>query len=119
MTPALLRCLGKLRVTKIKSDAFVLDRTSNEISSHEEEIKELETKVSEEHKEEFEKINQESETKTRELRKKEIDLATRNKELELIKKALDELSDDIAKKEKTKEDRQFREEFETGFYGLG
>ncbi|MAH46004.1 hypothetical protein CMI37_09235 [Candidatus Pacearchaeota archaeon] len=89
--------------TKIKSDAFILDRTANEIKEIEEQLKnfleKLETfketeKIFEEHKTEFDKINEKS-------RLKEITLAEKNRELEILKKQLEELQDTISKKEKT------------------
>ncbi|MEI6058616.1 MAG: hypothetical protein WCP89_02485, partial [archaeon] len=87
--------------TKIKSDAFLLDRTSNEISGLEMRTVELEKKIDsfkknqeifEIYKMEFDKIDELS-------RKKEISIAEKNRELEILKKQLDNLENTIAKKE--------------------
>lgn len=91
--------------TKIKSDAFILDRTSNEIIELQNQIKQLQTKIqtfaqSQENfdsaKEDFKKINEVS-------HEKEILIATKNKELELLKIKLEELSKEIQEKEKIRE----------------
>jgi len=88
--------------TKIKSDAFILDRTANEIRDIKTNIIELEKKLElfqetqkifEEHKKALDEI-------INKARLKEITLAEKNKELEILKKQLEELQEDIAKKEK-------------------
>jgi DNA repair protein SbcC/Rad50 len=92
--------------TKIKSDAFILDRTSNEISELQNKIEQLKSEIqtfsqSQEifslAKEEFQKINEISRTK-------EITMATKNKELELLKIKIEELSIEIQKKEKIRKE---------------
>jgi len=91
--------------TKIKSDAFVLDRTSNEIIELQEEVEQLKIRIqtfdkSQEifnfAKKEFQEINDISRTK-------EIAMATTNKELEILKIRLEELSSEIQVKEKVRE----------------
>ncbi|MCK4650215.1 hypothetical protein KAT36_03195 [Candidatus Pacearchaeota archaeon] len=91
--------------TKIKSDAFVLDRTSNEIKELELQLQQLQFKIQtfsksqeefDEAKKEFQKINEI-------FRTKEITIATKTKELELLKIKLQELSEEIQSKEKTRE----------------
>jgi len=91
--------------TKIKSDAFILDRTSNEIMQLKGEIEQLEIKIesfaqSQEifnlAKKEFQEINEV-------FRIKEIAIATKNKELEILKIRLDELSFEIQSKEKIRD----------------
>lgn len=90
---------------KIKSDAFILDRTSNEIMELQEEIEQLENKIQtfsksqeifDSAKKEFQEINEVS-------RLKEIAMATTNKELEILKTRLDELRLEIQDKEKFRE----------------
>lgn len=90
--------------TKIKSEAFILDRTTNEIKSLEEKVKELKNQQKENHIEEFNKINQQYDTLNQEIRRKEITLAEKNKELELVKENLEILNSDITKKEKIREE---------------
>jgi DNA repair protein SbcC/Rad50 len=91
---------------KIKSDAFVLDRTSNEIIGLQNQIEQLQIKIktfdkSQEifnsAKKEFQEINEISRTK-------EITMATKNKELELLKIRLEELTKEIQEKEKIREE---------------
>lgn len=91
--------------TKIKSDAFVLDRTSNEVMGLSTKLEQLKTKLEtfaksqsefDGAKEDFKKINEIS-------RIKEINIATKNKELELLKIKLEELTVEIREKEKIRE----------------
>ena len=91
---------------KIKSDMFILDRISNEIIDFQKQRDELETKIVafdksqeifDEAKSEFQKINEA-------CRIKEITLATKNKELEILKIRLAELSEEINKKEKVRDE---------------
>jgi len=91
--------------TKIKSDAFVLDRTSNEIIELQNQIEQLKAKIQtfsqsqetfESAKKDFQEINEISHTK-------EIIIATKNKELEILKTRLEELSKEIQEKEKIRE----------------
>ena len=92
--------------TKIKSDAFVLERTSNEIIDLKDQIKQLEIKsqtfsksqeIFNSAKKEFQEINEV-------FRTKEITIATKNKELEILKIRLEELSSEIQAKEKIREE---------------
>ena len=91
--------------TKIKSDAFILERTSNEIVDLKDQIKQLEIKSQTfsqaqgefvQTKKEFQNINEK-------MRVKEITIATQNKELEILKIRLEELSKEIQDKEKIRE----------------
>jgi len=91
---------------KIKSDAFVLDRTTNEILTLQTEISDIQNKIEtfassqqnfETTKKEFQNINEV-------FRIKEITLATKNKELEILKVRLQELLEEIQTKEKIRED---------------
>ena len=90
---------------KIKSDAFVLDRTSNEIEQLQIQLQDAQIKIQtfsklqeefDQAKKEFQEINEIS-------RIKEITMATKTKELELLKIRLQELLEEIQKKEKTRE----------------
>ncbi len=90
---------------KIKSDIFILDRTSNEINELQNQIEQLQIKIqtfaqSQEifnlAKKAFQEINEISRTK-------EITIATKNKELELLRIKLQELSAEIQDKEKIRE----------------
>ncbi|MCD4770989.1 hypothetical protein K8R30_01065 [archaeon] len=92
----------KMIQTKIKSDAYILDRTSNEVKELEIQIQQLSLKIQtfskfqeefDQAKEEFQKINEI-------FRVKEITIATKTKELEFLKIKLQELSDEIQKKKK-------------------
>jgi DNA repair protein SbcC/Rad50 len=92
--------------TKIKSDSFVLDRTCNEIESLKEEIKKEKIKL-----EDFSQLIEvsrgvvdEFEQTSEITRKKEILLATKNKELDILKIKLDELQSDINSKEKIRDE---------------
>jgi len=89
--------------TKIKSEAFILERTTNEILFLEDKIKKLKEQQIENHTEESNRIDQEYNNLNQEIRIKEITLAEKNKELQLIKQNLEDLSTEITKKEKTKE----------------
>jgi len=91
--------------TKIQSEAFILDRTSNELKELETRLQEYKTKIEtfsssrsqfDEAKAEFQNINEKT-------RIKEILIATKNKELELLKIKLKELSIEIQAKEKIRE----------------
>jgi len=91
---------------KIKSDAFVLERTSNEIKNLQEKIEQQEIKLSifEKSKDLFNKTKQEFLEVSEDLRKKEIMLATKNKELELLKINMESLIEEITRKEKIRAD---------------
>lgn len=92
--------------TKMKSEAFVLDRTNNEIQSLEKKIAELTEKLDtfKESETKYEENTKVFEEKSNDLKKHEISLAEKNKELELLKKILQDLSEEISKKEKIRED---------------
>ncbi|MCK5320978.1 AAA family ATPase [Candidatus Pacearchaeota archaeon] len=96
----------KIIETKMKSDAFILDRVSNEIIILQEQTEQLKIKAQsfsqsqklfDDTKTEYQKVNEETQTK-------EITLATKNKELEILKKRLEELQVEIKSKEKIRED---------------
>lgn len=88
--------------TKIKSDAFILDRTSNEIIELKNKIKQLEIKSQtfSKSQEEFIQTKKEFQNINEITRIKEITLATKNKELEILKVRLGELLKEIQGKEK-------------------
>jgi len=92
--------------TKLKSDAFVLDRTSNEIKQLLLDKEELKLKIESfsQSQEVFDKAKSEFQNVNEVVRTKEISSATKNRELELLKTRLQELSDEISKKEKTREE---------------
>ena len=92
--------------TKIKSDAFTLERISNEIKEFQEKIEKLQTKIQtfSESQKTFDKINEEFQNINEIFRKKEITMATKNKELELLKIRLEELAEEIKNKEKIREE---------------
>lgn len=88
--------------TKIKSEVFILDRTLNEILTLEKNILEQEdnlknylesSKIFETYKEQFEKISQK-------LRREEILIATKNKEIEILQQQLEKRESEISFKEK-------------------
>jgi len=91
--------------TKIKSDAFVLDRTSNEITELEYQIEELRIKIQSfaKSQETFDLAKVEFQNINEKMRIKEIAFATKEKELELLKIKLEELSEEIQKKEKIRD----------------
>jgi len=88
--------------TKIKSDAFVLDRTSNEIAELKIQIEQLEekSKTFERSQETFDRTKDELDGVSEIYRLNEISLATKTKELDILKIRLDELSSEIQNKEK-------------------
>ncbi len=90
---------------KIKSDVFVLDRTSNEIIELEYQIEELKIKIQsfEKSQEAFDLAKGEFQNINEKMRIKEIAFATKEKELELLKIKLEELSGEIQSKEKIRE----------------
>ena len=94
---------------KLKSDAFALDRISNEIIELRNRKVALEKDIDsfsdsdvafETNKKDFQRINET-------LRSKEIFCATKSKELEMLKLRLAELSEDIFNKEKMRENLNF------------
>jgi len=103
--------------TKIKSDSFVLDRTLNEIQALQTEIQQTEDKIKtfsetekiyEQEKTEFEIIN----TKSRQL---EIELAEKNKEIQLLKIQIQNLQDEITQKEKIRSQINYLRELQDWF----
>ena len=87
--------------TKIKSDSIVISRIENEIKELEKNIDELENKIKsfdeteklfDNHKKQYEEINEQ-------VKNKEILLAEKNKELELIRQQIQEIEQNINKKE--------------------
>jgi exonuclease SbcC len=86
---------------KIKSDIFILERTSNEVIELQKNLENLleKNKTFEKSSEIFKKNKEDYENVNLLLRGKEITLATKEKELELIKLRLEELREDIEKKE--------------------
>ncbi len=93
-------------LTKIKSDAFVLDRTSNEIKELELQLQQLETRIQtfSKSQEEFDQVKKEFQEINEIFRIKEITIATKTKELELLKIKLQDLSAEIQSKEKLREE---------------
>jgi exonuclease SbcC len=91
---------------KIKSDAFVLDRISNEIIVFQSQIEKLRSKIQifAKSQEIFEKAKKEFQEINEVFRIKEITIATKNKELELLKIKLSELSEEILAKEKIRDE---------------
>jgi DNA repair protein SbcC/Rad50 len=88
--------------TKLKSDAFVLDRTSNEIRELDLQIEELITKQSgfSQSSEILLQTKTESQRIDGAVRSSEIKLAEKNKEVEILKLRIGELQEDIRNKEK-------------------
>lgn len=91
--------------TKIKSDSFVLDRTQNEISVLEERISTLTDEIGKysDARETYTQRKKELDEISEQTKKEEIQLATKNKEVELLKKRIDELNEEILEKEKVRE----------------
>ncbi len=92
----------KIIEIKIKSDAFVLDITLNETKELQNKAEQIQTKIQtfNESQKIFDKAKKEAQEINEIFRKKEIIIATKNKELELLKIRLKELSDEIKDKEK-------------------
>jgi|TARA_B100001971_G_scaffold200044_1_gene211286 exonuclease SbcC len=92
--------------TKIKSDAFVIERTLNEIEDLKKELEELKKGylLFENSSGIFEKLKRIFQEINAETRIKEINLAKKEKELELIKVRLEEISLEIKEKEKIREE---------------
>ncbi|MBU2576622.1 MAG: hypothetical protein KKF50_02780 [Nanoarchaeota archaeon] len=91
--------------TKIKSDSFVLDRISNEILSLQEQLTQLkiQSESFSQSQKVFEDARQDSQKIVNEVQTNEISIATKNKELEILKKRLEELQLEIREKEKIRE----------------
>tara|TARA_Y100000310_G_C20704257_1_gene833412 strand:- start:14492 stop:16537 length:2046 start_codon:yes stop_codon:yes gene_type:complete len=100
--------------TKIKSDSFILDRISNEIIELGEGLMELEKKSGSFNglQKSFEELKIEFEEIQKLLQNLEISLATKNKELEILKDRLGELSLEIGNKEKIREDVDYLRELQ-------
>jgi exonuclease SbcC len=91
--------------TKIQSEAYFLDRTTNEVKQLEDKVQELSIQLESSAKlqEEFKIAKEEFKTQNKRMHEQEIILATKNKELEILKIKLTELQEDLVKKEKIKE----------------
>ena len=92
--------------TKIKSDIFVLERTKTEINQIQTKISELELSLEQKFKQteqEFETYKQQFDEINQKSHEKEIILAEKNKELELLMIQLQDLNQDITKKEKIRQ----------------
>ena len=91
--------------TKMKSDSFVLDRISNEVIDLKNQITKLDITLNayKGDVEIYEKIKSEYKTAYDLSRKKELDLVSKNKELDLLKLRLNELEEEIIQKEKLRE----------------
>ena len=100
--------------TKIKSDAFILDRVSNEITSLEKKVSDLKNQMAnfKESEEIYQKINIDSNNLDEEIRKNQIELATKNKELELAKDRLEELRAEISSKERIRKEINYLRELQ-------
>jgi len=92
--------------TKIQSEAYRLDRTTNEITELQTNLDQIQSKIEtfSKSQEEFDKARQEFQNINEKARIKEILIATKNKELELLRIKLTELSEEIVKKEKIREE---------------
>ena len=91
--------------TKMKSDSFVLDRISNEVIDLKNQITKLDITLNayKGDVEIYEKIKLEYKAAYDLSRKKELDLVSKNKELDLLKLRLNELEEEIIQKEKLRE----------------
>jgi DNA repair protein SbcC/Rad50 len=91
--------------TKIQSESYVLDRILGEIENLRSKIQATENSLLSTAKlaEELDTIKQIYKAKTQEAHSKEIVLATKQKELELLKIKLKDLSSELDKKEKIKQ----------------
>jgi len=91
--------------TKMKSDAFILDRTINEISSLEKEILDIEEKMKKYEKtdEIFRQAKAKFDAVIAKSKNLEISLAESKKEFEILKKHLRQLEEDIILKEKIRQ----------------
>ena len=100
--------------TKIKSDAFILDRVRNEKISIEKELDDLKNQMGnfKESEEIYQRINLEESDLNEEIRKNQIELATKNKELELVKSRLEELRQEISSKERLRKEINYLRELQ-------
>lgn len=90
---------------KMKSDAFILDRISNEISFLTKELEEKKNKIVsfESLKESFDLAKKEFQKIEETFRSNELNLVSKSKELEMLKKRLEELQNEISNKEKLRD----------------
>ena len=100
--------------TKIKSDAFILDRVINEKINIEKELGDLKNQMGnfKESEEIYQRINLEENDLNEEIRKNQIELATKNKELELVKSRLEELRQEISSKERLRKEINYLRELQ-------
>jgi exonuclease SbcC len=91
----------KIGETKIKSDNMSLERIFLEIKEIEEKIKESKTSIGkfEGVDEVFRRLNETLDALNRRIRLKEIDLAEKKKEQQILEKQIDNLQKEISKKE--------------------
>jgi|TARA_Y100000310_G_scaffold339807_1_gene433639 exonuclease SbcC len=87
--------------TKIKSDAFILDRTLNEVKEFEITINALKTKLEtfKQHEQTYAQYQTEFNNIDNLTRQKEIIMAEKNKELEILKIQIENLNQEILKKQ--------------------
>ena len=90
--------------TKIKSDMIVLDRTIVEIRDLDEKIRNIKTQLGkfEGIQDVFKRFKEEAEKSNKKARLKEITIAEKRKELQILEKQLDALQKDIKKKEEVR-----------------
>lgn len=95
--------------TKIQSESFVLERTVNEVKEIENAINGTTDKIATyaNFQKEFEAQKIKSEDANKKFRTVEIMFAERKKEEELIKQQLEEMKEDITRKEKVREDLNY------------
>jgi DNA repair protein SbcC/Rad50 len=96
----------KVIETKIKSDAFVLDRTSNEAIELQNKINQIQEEIQtfSQSQEVFDLAKKDFQQINDTFREKEIAIATTTRELEILKNRLEELSKEIQEKEKIRDD---------------
>lgn len=99
----------KMIEIKIKSDAFVLDRTSNELLNLKKELELLEkaSNSHEKNQELFSKVSLELGDINESIRTREIALSAKNREQEILNNNIIELQEDITKKESIKEELNY------------
>jgi len=99
---------------KIKSDAFILDRVSNEIATLKEQIEQLKVRAQSfsESQDDLDSAKREFQRIRDSFRAKEISLAEKNKELEILRRGLEELREEIKKKEKIREQVNYLRELQ-------
>ncbi len=95
--------------TKIKSESFVLDRTRTEAETIEKEIKTLQEQLVdfEELRKNLERHQNHFDTISADLRIREISLAEKKKEIEILEKRLEEIELEIVRKESIKSQRDY------------